>query len=195
MGWGAIAKRVTDALVSVILIVVLSPLLLLIAVLVKLTSPGPILYSQERMGLDGRSFAMLKFRSMKADAERHSGAVWADVKDDRRTKLGTFLRKTSLDELPQLWNVLYGDMSLVGPRPERPIFVNKFRKEIPHYMLRHKVRAGITGWAQVNGWRGNTSLESRIECDLFYIKNWSYILDLKILTMTVWKGFINKNAY
>jgi exopolysaccharide biosynthesis polyprenyl glycosylphosphotransferase len=163
--------------------------------LVKLTSRGPVLYSQERMGLDGHRFAMLKFRSMRVDAEQVSGAVWASAEDNRRTKFGTLLRKTSLDELPQLWNVLRGDMSLVGPRPERPVFVNKFRSQIPHYMLRHKVRAGITGWAQVNGWRGNTSLDRRIECDLFYIRNWSYALDLKILTMTLWKGFIDKNAY
>jgi exopolysaccharide biosynthesis polyprenyl glycosylphosphotransferase len=176
-------------------IVVLSPLLLLIALLVKLTSPGPVLYVQERMGLDGRSFHMLKFRSMRVDAEQQSGAVWARKGDNRRTPIGTFLRQMSLDELPQLWNVLWGDMSLVGPRPERPVFVHKFRTEIPHYMLRHKVRAGITGWAQVNGWRGNTSLDRRIECDLFYIRHWSYALDLKILTMTLWKGFIDKNAY
>jgi len=195
MGWGAMAKRATDAVLSAIALIVLSPLLLLIACLVKLTSRGPVLYVQERMGLDGRSFSMLKFRSMRVDAEKQSGAVWAGVNDDRRTALGTFLRKTSLDELPQLWNVLRGDMSLVGPRPERPVFVKKFRAEIPHYMLRHKVRAGITGWAQVNGWRGNTSLDARIQCDLFYIRNWSYTLDLKILTMTLWKGFIDKNAY
>jgi Undecaprenyl-phosphate glucose phosphotransferase len=195
MGWGGIAKRATDAVASALLLLMLSPLLVLIAVLIKLTSRGPILYVQERMGLDGRSFAMLKFRSMRVDAEAQTGAVWAHASDNRRTAFGTFLRKTSLDELPQLWNVLRGDMSLVGPRPERPVFVSKFRKEIPHYMLRHKVRAGITGWAQVNGWRGNTSLDRRIECDLFYIRNWSYALDLKILTMTIWKGFIDKNAY
>jgi Undecaprenyl-phosphate glucose phosphotransferase len=195
IGWGAAAKRATDVVASAVALVVLSPLLLLIALVVKLTSPGPVLYVQERMGLDGRSFHMLKFRSMRIDAEQQSGAVWARKGDDRRTPIGTFLRQTSLDELPQLWNVFWGDMSLVGPRPERPVFVHKFRTEIPHYMLRHKVRAGITGWAQVNGWRGNTSLDRRIECDLFYIRNWSYALDLKILTMTLWKGFIDKNAY
>ena len=195
IGWGAIAKRATDIVASALALVVLSPLLGLIALVVKLTSPGPVLYAQERMGLDGRSFRMLKFRSMRVDAEQQSGAVWAQAGDPRRTRFGTFLRQTSLDELPQLWNVLLGDMSLVGPRPERPVFVSKFRTEIPHYMLRHKVRAGITGWAQVNGWRGNTSLNRRIECDLFYIRNWSYALDLKILTMTLWKGFIDKNAY
>jgi len=195
IGWGALAKRVTDIVASAAALVILSPLLGLIALGVRLTSPGPVLYVQERMGLDGHSFRMLKFRSMRIDAEHESGAVWARADDNRRTAFGTLLRKTSLDELPQLWNVLCGDMSLVGPRPERPIFVQKFRDQIPHYMLRHKVRAGITGWAQVNGWRGNTSLDRRIECDLFYIRHWSYMLDLKILTMTLWKGFIDKNAY
>jgi Undecaprenyl-phosphate glucose phosphotransferase len=195
MGWGAVAKRATDVLTSALALVLLAPLFLIVAAIIKLTSPGPVLYGQERMGLDGRSFRMWKFRSMHVDAERQSGAVWAQEGDKRRTAVGTFLRRTSLDELPQLWNVLWGDMSLVGPRPERPVFVHRFRTEIPHYMLRHKVRAGITGWAQVNGWRGNTSLDRRIECDLFYIRNWSYILDLKILTMTLWKGFIDKNAY
>jgi len=195
IGWGAAAKRVTDLFASLLALVVFAPLLGLIAAVIKLTSPGPVLYAQERMGLDGRSFRMWKFRSMCVDAERTSGAVWARADDNRRTRFGTFLRRTSLDELPQLWNVLRGEMSLVGPRPERPVFVNRFRNEIPHYMLRHKVRAGMTGWAQVNGWRGNTSLDRRIECDLFYIRNWSYALDLKILTMTVWKGFVGKNAY
>lgn len=195
IGWYAASKRVTDIIVASVALVVLSPLLLGIALLVRLGSPGPVLYRQERMGLDGRTFQMLKFRSMRLDAEDATGAVWAREGDDRRTLLGTILRKTSLDELPQLWNVLRGEMSLVGPRPERPVFVHQFRKEIPHYMLRHKVKAGITGWAQVNGWRGNTSLRRRIECDLYYIQNWSYALDLKILTLTLWKGFVNKNAY
>lgn len=194
-GWAALTKRLTDVVVSAAALIVLSPVLLVIGSLVKLTSRGPMLYAQERMGLDGRTFKMLKFRSMKSDAERTSGAVWAQQHDDRRTAFGTFLRKTSLDELPQFWNVLMGDMSLVGPRPERPVFVSKFRSEIPLYNVRHKVKSGITGWAQVNGWRGNTSLESRIECDLFYIKNWSYMLDLKILVMTLWRGFVHKNAY
>ncbi|MDB4988242.1 MAG: hypothetical protein JWN04_3420 [Myxococcaceae bacterium] len=195
IGWGAMAKRSTDFLGSALALLILSPVMLLIGILVKLTSRGPMLYAQERMGLDGRTFRMLKFRSMKSDAESRSGAVWAQAVDDRRTAFGTFLRKTSLDELPQFWNVLRGDMSLVGPRPERPVFVDKFRSEIPLYMLRHKVKSGITGWAQVNGWRGNTSLARRIECDIFYIRNWSYALDLKILLFTLWKGFINKNAY
>jgi Undecaprenyl-phosphate glucose phosphotransferase len=195
VGYGAIAKRLTDFLLSGVALIALSPLFLSIALAVKLTSRGPVLYAQERMGLDGRTFRMFKFRSMRVDAEARTGAVWAQAGDDRRTPIGAFLRQTSLDELPQLWNILRGDMSLVGPRPERPVFVNKFRKEVPHYMLRHKVKAGLTGWAQVNGWRGNTSLDRRIECDLFYIRNWSYLLDLKIMTLTLWKGFVNKNAY
>ena len=194
-GWGAIIKRITDVFFSGLALVLLAPIFLLIAMLIRLTSKGPIFYSQERMGLDGRTFRMLKFRSMKQDAEAKSGAVWARPDDDRRTRLGSFLRSTSLDELPQFWNVLVGDMSLVGPRPERPIFVDQFREDIPNYMLRHKVKAGITGWAQVNGWRGNTSLNRRIECDLYYIRNWSYGLDWKIMILTFWKGFINKNAY
>lgn len=194
-GWGAVAKRITDILVSGIALLALSPLLFLIALAVKFGSKGPTLFKQERMGLDGNTFSMLKFRSMRLDAEGTTGAVWASPNDERRTAIGTFLRRTSLDELPQLWNVLRGDMSLVGPRPERPIFVRQFRRDIPNYMLRHKVKAGITGWAQIHGWRGNTSLSRRIECDLYYIRNWSYVMDLKIITLTLWKGFINKNAY
>lgn len=194
-GWGALLKRVMDILFASLALCLLAPLLLVIAALVKLTSPGPVLYRQERMGLDGRSFEMLKFRSMRSDAEVSSGATWARANDDRRTAFGAFLRSTSLDELPQFWNVLVGDMSLVGPRPERPVFVQQFRHEIPHYMLRHKVKAGITGWAQINGWRGNTSLAHRIEFDLFYIRHWSLLLDMKILAMTVFKGFVHKNAY
>lgn len=195
VGSAAYLKRFTDLVLSACAMVLFAPVMGLIALLVKLTSRGPVLYGQERMGLDGRTFRMLKFRSMRVDAEAKSGAVWASASDDRRTPIGTFLRKTSLDELPQFWNVFCGDMSLVGPRPERPVFVNQFRGEIPHYMLRHKVKSGITGWAQVNGWRGDTSLVRRIECDLFYIKHWSLGLDFKILSMTLWKGFIHKNAY
>ncbi|HVY36989.1 MAG TPA: undecaprenyl-phosphate glucose phosphotransferase [Polyangia bacterium] len=194
-GWGAVTKRITDIALSAVALLILSPIFLIVAVAVKVTSPGPIFYGQERMGLDGRRFRMFKFRSMRVDAEAKSGAVWAQAGDDRRTPIGALLRATSLDELPQFWNVLVGDMSLVGPRPERPVFVSKFRHEIDHYMLRHKVKAGITGWAQVNGWRGNTSLDERIRCDLHYIKNWSYSFDLKILCLTVLKGFVNKNAY
>lgn len=188
-------KRLFDLVITFIGMVFISPLLFLLAILVKITSPGPVLYAQERMGLDGKIFKMWKFRSMKVGAESETGAVWAKENDPRRTRFGTFLRKTSLDELPQLWNVLKGDMSLVGPRPERSVFIEKFKKEIPAYMLRHRMKAGITGWAQVNGWRGNTSLEKRIDCDIYYIKNWSIWLDLKILFLTFLKGFINKNAY
>ncbi len=194
-GIGALQKRCTDFVFGGIGLILVAPLFFIIALLVKLSSRGPVFYSQERCGLDGRSFRMWKFRSMRTDAEGETGAVWAKKDDNRRTRIGTFLRATSLDELPQLWNVVRGEMSLVGPRPERPVFVEKFRDEVPHYMLRHKVKAGITGWAQVNGWRGDTSLEQRIECDLFYIRNWSYALDLKILWMTLWRGFVHKNAY
>jgi Undecaprenyl-phosphate glucose phosphotransferase len=190
-----LAKRVLDVILSALALVVLAPLMVVIALLVKLTSRGPVLYAQERMGLNGKTFHMLKFRSMRVDAEATSGATWCRKSDDRRTPIGALLRRSSLDELPQLWNVLVGDMSLVGPRPERPVFVNQFREQIPNYMLRHKVKAGITGWAQVNGWRGDTSVPERVACDLYYIQNWSLDLDLKILTMTLWKGFINKNAY
>jgi lipopolysaccharide/colanic/teichoic acid biosynthesis glycosyltransferase len=147
------------------------------------------------MGIGGDTFNMLKFRSMMVDAEKESGAVWASEKDARRTLLGSFLRKTSLDELPQFFNVLKGEMSLVGPRPERPVFIRNFRKNIPMYMLRHKMKAGITGWAQVNGWRGNTCLEKRIEHDLYYIENWSILLDFKIMLLTLWTGLIHRNAY
>jgi len=188
-------KRAFDFVLCFIGLLILSPLLLLVALLVKITSKGPILYRQERMGIDGNTFGMLKFRSMKVNAEEKTGAVWTVQNDDRRTSIGRVLRSTSIDELPQLWNVLIGEMSLVGPRPERPVFVSQFRHQIPNYMLRHKVKAGITGWAQVNGWRGDTSLEKRIECDLYYIRNWSTWLDVKILFLTIFKGFVNKNAY
>jgi lipopolysaccharide/colanic/teichoic acid biosynthesis glycosyltransferase len=147
------------------------------------------------MGLDGRRFAMLKFRTMRADAEADTGPVWASASDPRRTPVGAFLRTWSLDELPQLINVLRGDMSLVGPRPERPVFVEDFRRKFPGYMLRHKVKAGMTGWAQINGWRGNTSLEKRLEYDLYYIERWSLAFDFKILVQTLWRGFFNTNAY
>jgi Undecaprenyl-phosphate glucose phosphotransferase len=195
VGSSAYLKRLTDIVLSALALLCFAPLMLVIALIVRLGSRGPIFYRQERMGLDGRTFVMLKFRSMRADAESKSGAIWARAGDDRCTRVGALLRKTSLDELPQFWNVLRGEMSLVGPRPERPLLVRQFRTQIPHYMLRHKVKAGITGWAQVNGWRGNTSLPDRIECDLFYIKNWSLSLDLRILVMTLWKGFVHRNAY
>lgn len=190
-----LVKRIFDVLASFAGMVLLSPLLGLIALLVKISSKGPIFYGQTRVGLDGIEFRMWKFRSMVEGAEGNSGAVWAIKDDPRKTRLGNLLRKTSLDELPQLYNVLMGEMSLVGPRPERPIFVEKFKKEIPRYALRHKMKAGVTGWAQVNGWRGNTDLNQRVACDLFYIRNWSLWLDIKIILMTLWKGMINKNAY
>lgn len=194
-GWNGVVKRAVDVVISLTALVVAAPLILLIAAAIKLTSPGPVFYRQERMGLDGRLFQMLKFRSMRVNAEREEGPVWTRRDDPRRTLFGAFLRRTSLDELPQLFNVLKGEMSLVGPRPERPVFIQEFRKTIPRYMLRHKIKAGITGWAQVNGWRGNTSPEKRIEHDLYYIGNWSLLFDLKILWLTVWKGLISKHAY
>jgi Undecaprenyl-phosphate glucose phosphotransferase len=194
-GLNIVVKRAMDIVLSLAALVLLSPLMALIAWLVKWTSPGPVFFRQERCGLNGKTFHMLKFRSMRVDAERDTGAVWASKNDDRRTWLGTFLRKTSLDELPQLWNVLCGDMSLVGPRPERPVFIQQFRKTIPNYMARHCVKAGITGWAQVHGWRGNTSLRKRVQYDLYYITHWTPWLDLRILWMTVFHGVIHKNAY
>ena len=173
----------------------LSPLLLAIAAAIKLTSRGPVLYRQSRAGLGGRTFDMLKFRSMRVDAEQNTGPVWATRGDTRCTPLGSFLRRWSLDELPQLINVLAGDMSLVGPRPERGVLVEKFRRQIPNYLQRHQVKAGITGWAQVHGWRGNTSLRRRVECDLYYISNWSLWLDCKILWLTIWRRSRHRNAY
>ncbi len=194
-GLGKITKRALDMILSAAGLLILSPLMGLIALLIKGTSPGPVFFRQERMGFDGEIFGMLKFRSMIVDAERETGSVWARPNDTRRTPIGRLLRKTSLDELPQLFNVLKGEMSLVGPRPERPELIDKFKDNIPNYMLRHKIKAGMTGWAQINGWRGNTSLEKRIEHDLYYIENWSVSFDLRILFMTLWKGLISKHAY
>lgn len=194
-GWGRLAKRGMDLALGAVALLLAAPLMLLLAALVKLTSPGPVFYRQQRLGLGGRTFDMLKFRSMRINAEARSGAVWAARNDDRCTPLGRLMRRWSLDELPQLFNVLWGDMSLVGPRPERDVFVEKFSRQVPNYVQRHQVKAGITGWAQVNGWRGNTSLRRRIECDLFYISNWSPWLDLKILWLTLWCGFRHRNAY
>ncbi len=194
-GWNQVYKRIFDLILGTLILVMMSPIMALIAFFVKRTSEGPIFYRQERVGMDGRSFQMLKFRTMRMDAEKETGPVWAKENDPRRTKIGTFLRKASMDEIPQLFNVMKGEMSLVGPRPERPVFVEKFRKRIPSYMLRHKIKAGMTGWAQVNGWRGNTSIEKRIDHDLYYIENWSIGFDLKILFITLWKGFFSKSAY
>ncbi|HET8578261.1 MAG TPA: undecaprenyl-phosphate glucose phosphotransferase [Methylomirabilota bacterium] len=194
-GWNQVAKRAFDVVFSVATLVLLSPLLLGITAAVKLTSPGPVFYGQERMGLDGQRFRMLKFRTMRTDAEAKTGPVWAPPNDPRRTPIGAFLRRFSLDELPQFINVLRGEMSVVGPRPERPVFVERFRQTVPGYMLRHKVKSGVTGWAQVNGLRGNTSLEKRIEYDLEYIERWSFGLDLKIIALTVVRVLFDRNAY
>jgi Undecaprenyl-phosphate glucose phosphotransferase len=194
-GLNILVKRVMDIVLSLAALLLLTPLMALIALVIRLTSPGPIFYRQERCGLNGQTFHMLKFRSMRVDAEQRTGAVWAQKDDPRRTKLGTFLRRTSLDELPQLINVLRGDMSLVGPRPERPVFIQQFSQTIPNYMARHCVKAGITGWAQVHGWRGNTSLRKRVQYDLYYITHWTPWLDLRILWMTIFHGLFHKNAY
>jgi Undecaprenyl-phosphate glucose phosphotransferase len=195
VGWAAVQKRVFDVAVASTVVVATAPLLALIALAIRVTSGSPVLFKQQRMGLDGRVFDMLKFRTMRSDAESDSGPVWTQAEDPRRTRLGAFLRSTSLDELPQLWNVVRGDMSLVGPRPERPVFIERFRRDVPGYMLRHKVKAGCTGWAQVHGWRGNTSLHERIEHDIYYIQNWSLGLDVRIILMTLWRGFVHRNAY
>ncbi len=195
LGWAAIAKRIFDVVTGSIALLVAAPLMALIAGAIAITSGRPVFYVQERMGLDGRVFSMLKFRTMSREAEADSGPVWAQRGDPRRTRLGSFLRRFSLDELPQLWNVIKGEMSLVGPRPERPVFIEQFRGEIPGYMLRHKVKAGMTGWAQIHGWRGNTSLHNRIEHDLYYIQHWSLGLDLRILIRTLWRGVSDPNAY
>ncbi|MHB1295913.1 MAG: undecaprenyl-phosphate glucose phosphotransferase [Anaerolineae bacterium] len=195
-GWKLSIKRIVDLLGSGVGLVFISPLLMLIAVLVKIGSRGPVFYTQERVGLDGKPFPMIKFRSMRMDAEVKAGPQWAVANDPRRTRLGALLRKTSLDELPQLINVLVGDMSLVGPRPERPVFVEQFKQVVPRYMDRHKEKAGITGWAQVNGLRGDTSIVERTKYDLYYIENWSLLFDLKILLRTFLNWFRgDRNAY
>ena len=194
-GAALIVKAVEDKLLSLIILIMISPLLLIIAGAVKFSSPGPVLYKQERVSWNNKKFWMYKFRSMPVNAEQKTGAVWAKSGESRSTKVGAFLRRTSLDELPQFFNVLFGDMSIVGPRPERPVFVEQFKREIPYYMKKHMVKAGITGWAQVNGWRGSTDLAKRIECDISYIENWSLKLDLQIIFLTLTKGFINENAY
>jgi len=194
-GWNIVVKRVTDMVLSIAILLAVSPLMLVISLLVKATSIGSVFYRQERMGLDGKIFSMLKFRTMETQAEKKTGPVWAAKGDSRKTIIGSFLRKTSMDELPQFFNVLKGDMSIVGPRPEREFFIQQFRNKIPKYMLRHKMKAGITGWAQISGWRGNTSLEKRIEYDIYYIENWSLRFDLEIMWLTIWRGLVNKHAY
>ena len=194
LGINALAKRAFDVVLSGLFLALLSPLLALVVLAVKLSSRGPVLYAQERVGLDGKPFRMLKFRTMRTDAEE-GGPRFAQDRDPRVTAVGALLRRTSLDELPQLWNVLLGDMSLVGPRPERPVFIDQFRRHIPRYQLRHMVKSGMTGWAQIHGLRGNTSIQKRVEYDLYYIEHWSLLLDLKILARTLAFGFLSRNAY
>jgi Undecaprenyl-phosphate glucose phosphotransferase len=193
-GWRVTVKRLMDVTISAIGLVLLSPFMFLLAILIKLESPGPVFYVQERMGLDARPFLMLKFRSMRQDAEAN-GPGWTRQNDPRRTRLGTILRKLNVDEFPQLINVLLGDMSVVGPRPERPVYVEQFQRTIPRYMERHKEKAGMTGWAQVNGLRGDTSIVERTKYDLWYIENWSVLLDLKIIIRTVFRAVGDRNAY
>ena len=184
-----------DIIGALVGLILFGPLMLVIAVLVKLSSPGPIIFKQERVGLHNRPFMMYKFRSMGVQKTEDEKKAWTVKGDPRVTGIGKIIRKTSIDELPQFFNVLKGDMSLVGPRPERTQFVEMFKEQIPRYMIKHQVRPGITGWAQVNGFRGDTSIPARIRCDLWYIEHWSLGLDIKILFLTVWKGFVNKNAY
>lgn len=193
--FNALVKRVVDIGGSIVAIILFSPVMLITAILIKLTSPGPLIYKQERVGLHNRTFQMYKFRSMEVQDPAKEKKGWTVKNDPRVTPIGKFIRRTSIDELPQLFNILKGDMSLVGPRPERPFFVEKFREEIPRYMVKHQVRPGLTGWAQINGYRGDTSIRKRIEHDLYYIENWTLGLDFKIIFLTFFKGFINKNAY
>ena len=193
--FNALIKRIMDFGGALAAIVLFSPIMLFSVIMIKITSPGPLIYKQERVGLHNRNFMMYKFRSMDVQPPEEEKKAWTVKDDPRVTNFGKFMRRTSIDELPQLFNVLRGEMSLVGPRPERPFFVEKFREEIPRYMIKHQVRPGLTGWAQVNGYRGNTSIRKRIEYDLYYIENWTIGLDIKILFLTVFKGFVNKNAY
>ncbi len=192
-GWNRIMKRAFDLTMAMLSLAILSPIFVIAPILIKMMSRGSIFYIQERVGMDGKVFNMYKFRTMKMDAEKESGPVWTKEKDPRRTKIGPFLRRFNLDELPQLINVVKGEMSIVGPRPERPLLVEKFGNQVHQYMLRHRIKAGMTGWAQINGFRGNTSLEKRIEHDIFYIRNWSIWFDFKIILLTLLRGF--KNAY
>ena len=193
-GLNQLVKWLEDKVLSLIILTLISPVMLLLAIGVKLSSPGPVFYRQERIGLNSKPFEMLKFRSMPVDTEK-AGVQWGGSAAKATSRFGQFIRKTSLDELPQFMNVLKGDMSIVGPRPERPMFVEQFKDEIPNYMKKHLVKAGITGWAQIHGWRGDTDLKTRIEYDLYYIEHWSLWLDLRIIFLTLFKGFVNKNAY
>ena len=189
------AKRVMDILVALVGVVVSLPVMVFAAIAVKCTSRGPIIFKQERIGLHNKPFRMYKFRTMEVQKPSQEAKGWTKKNDPRVTKVGKFLRRTSIDELPQLFNILKGDMSVVGPRPERPQFVEQFKEEIPRYMVKHQVRPGLTGWAQINGYRGDTSIKRRIEYDIFYIENWTMSFDVKIMFLTIFKGFINKNAY
>ena len=191
----SLIKRVMDVIISLTGILITSPLMVCIAVIIKTTSKGPLIYKQERVGLHNKSFMMYKFRTMRVQEAGEEKKAWTTKNDPRVTAVGKFIRRTSIDELPQLFNILKGDMSVVGPRPERPFFVEKFKEEIPRYMIKHQVRPGLTGWAQVNGYRGDTSIKKRIEYDLFYIENWTLGFDIKIMFLTIFKGLINKNAY
>jgi Undecaprenyl-phosphate glucose phosphotransferase len=190
-----LAKRVFDIVFSLAALIITSPVLAIVAIAIKFTSPGPIIFKQERVGLNRRMFSMYKFRSMRQASQKTADTGWTTENDVRKTKIGAFIRKTSIDELPQFFNVLFGHMSVVGPRPERPFFVEQFKEEIPKYMVKHHIRPGITGWAQSNGLRGDTSIEERISFDIFYIENWSFLFDIKIIWLTIYKGFVNKNAY
>lgn len=193
-GLNRVIKAIEDRIIAALILILISPLMVVLSIGVKLSSPGPVFYRQERISWNNKPIMMLKFRSMPVNDEK-DGAVWGNAQAKEVTKFGKFIRKTSLDELPQFINVLLGDMSIVGPRPERTEFVEKFKREIPGYMQKHMMKAGITGWAQINGWRGDTCLKSRVEHDLYYIENWSLWFDLKIIFLTVFKGFVNKNAY
>ncbi len=194
-GFNRVIKNIEDKVFASLILLFISPVFILIMIGVKLSSSGPVFFRQKRIGLNNKEITILKFRSMPIDAEKYSGPVWAKAGEQRATRFGQFLRSTSLDELPQFINVLKGDMSIVGPRPERPHFVAQFKDKIPGYMKKHMVKAGITGWAQVNGWRGNTDIKKRLEYDLYYIEHWSLWLDIKIILLTLFKGFVHKNAY
>jgi exopolysaccharide biosynthesis polyprenyl glycosylphosphotransferase len=193
--WNFIVKRTFDLMIASLILVLASPLFILIAIFIKLDSKGPVFYVQERVGLDGEVFKVIKFRSMHTDAEQSSGPVWSQPNDPRTTRLGRFLRRFSFDELPQLLNVLKGDMSIVGPRPERPHFVEKFKKQVPRYLERHRVKTGMTGWAQVNGLRGNASIAERTKYDIYYIEHWSLVFDLKIILKTMHAVLFGNDAY
>ena len=195
ISYNSIFKRLFDVIFVVITSVIISPLLLLVAILVKVTSPGPIIYKQERVGEDGKIFMIYKFRSMSSENEYIDDKVWTKKDDPRITSIGKIIRKYSIDELPQFYNIFKGDMSLIGPRPERPYFVNKFKESVPKYMIKHHVKPGMTGWAQINGYRGNTSIVKRIEYDIYYVENWSFLLDMKIIIKTIPTLINDKNAY